>query len=119
MKSLMFAAAGLAVTALAGCGSGSAPHVSKPVISAASACKGFDNWFLAHGQSKSATGIGELATAVSKAPSGQLYQDMSTLEANVRTAASTGGSLGTAEFGMVANDAEQVEQDCQSVNPGS
>jgi hypothetical protein len=112
------AAALLALGPLAACGS-SHPAPAKPKISSAAACKGFDTWFLAYGTHKSVKGIGELATAVSQAPSGTLYQDISTLEANVKTAAAMGGQLGQAEFGMVADDAQQVETDCQSINPQS
>ncbi len=120
MKRIALFLAAVPLLALTACGGSPASHTpAKPKISAASACKGFETWFLAHGMSHSAKGISELVVAVHEAPSGNLYRDMSTLEANVKTAAATKGSLGTAEFGMVTVDAQQVESDCQNVNPGS
>jgi hypothetical protein len=71
-------------------------------ISAAAACKDFQTWYLSlAGNIKTMNNFSTLNRAVSEAPSGQLYQGLSTLESNVRTAAATGGSLGTAERGLL------------------
>ena len=59
-----------------------------------------------------------LKKAVSKAPSGLLYQDLSTLQSDVQTSAAQGGSLGQAREGITV-DAYAVEQYRLSVNPSS
>ena len=65
-----------------------------------------------------AAGLPLLKTAVASAPSGNLYEDMSTLLANVKTAdAAKGTGLFTAERLITLEDAQQVQSDCSSVNP--
>jgi hypothetical protein len=96
---------------------------SKPKLSAAAACADFAKWaaqFPPGSSMANAAKVAPLLIATSEAPSGPLYQDLSTLEANVLTAAKATGSLGQAEENMVVVDAANVEnQDCASVNPGS
>ena len=121
MRAFVIVGAVASTVALAACGSGTPDHHA-PVhhISAAAACKDFQSWYLSlAGNIKTMTNISTLTKAVSEAPSGQLYQDLSTLESNVKTAAATGGSLGAAEKNYLQSNAYGVEQDCQSVNPSS
>jgi hypothetical protein len=116
-----------AAVTLAACGSSAktatAAASAKPKISAAAACADFAKWaaqFPPGTSMANAAKVAPLLLATSEAPSGPLYQDLSTLEANVLTAAKATGSLGQAEENMVVVDAANVQQqDCASVNPGS
>jgi hypothetical protein len=113
------ALAALALTATA-CSGGGPP--APPVHSATVACKDFEKWFLVQPQGNIATGkdSGELTRAVGESPSGNLYQAMSTLAADAQTAhAAAGTSLGQPEEDYTVNDASNVENICQSVNPNS
>lgn len=91
----------VALISLAACGSASSSASSalaKPKISTATACSDFRHWFLSiDGNVAAVKNLSELQAAVSSAPSGQLYQDLSTLESNVVTTAATSGSLGVSE----------------------
>ena len=110
----------VAIGVASGHGSPASSAPAAPRFSAAAACHDFGTWFLGTGgHPATLKGIATLRRAVSEAPSGTLYQDMSTLLANVQTAAGQGGGLGQAEAGIVTVDASQVEQDCQTVNPDS
>ncbi len=110
----------VAIGVASGHGNPASSAPAAPRFSAAAACHDFGTWFLGTGgEPATLKGIATLRRAVSEAPSGTLYQDMSTLLANVQTAAGQGGGLGQAEAGMVTVDASQVEQDCQTVNPDS
>jgi hypothetical protein len=119
---VMVAAAGIA---LAGCGSSGKPAATstasaKPKISAATACSDFSHWYLSlDGHVGTTKNLSTLQNAVSAAPSGQLYQDLSTLESDVTTSAAASGSLQSAETDMTITAAAAVEQDCQAVNPAS
>jgi hypothetical protein len=100
-------------------------RVQQPIIaakpSAAAACKDFNSWLAATGVDVTSGKDGSiLASAVKAAPSGNLYQDMSTLQSNVQSAtAAKGSSLFTGERLMALEDAQQVQTDCSSVNPSS
>jgi hypothetical protein len=100
---------------VSGCGS------SAPAHSAPQACKDFASWWLAQGGNVLAGKDKALLTdAVHTAPSGQLYHDMSTLQANVASsAAAQGTALATGEKSLTIDTAYAVEQDCQSVNTSS
>lgn len=114
---------GMAGLPLAGCGGGEAtpqPTPSTHQPSAASACRDFGSWVLANSSNILAGNKRSLLSqAVSEAPSGQLYQDMSTLQSDVNTASAASSDLQSAEKGMSVSAAYAVEQDCQSVNPSS
>lgn len=116
---VLIVTAGLTLTA---CG-GSSPKPTapaKPKVSAAVACGDFSSWYLSVGGNVATVkNLSKLQAAVSAAPSGQLYQDLSTLESDVMTTASQGGSLGQAEALMTKTAALAVAQDCQSINPNS
>lgn len=112
-------AAGLATT---GCSSSSSSKSTpvKPVISAAAACKDFTNWYIAVGANVTSTkDLNGLNAAVSAAPSGQLYQDLSTFHSDLITTAGAPSSLQTAEWLMTKEAALTVAQYCDSVNPNS
>jgi hypothetical protein len=118
------AAIGGSLLAASACGGTAKPQATPAAHqpSAASACRDFATWFLANSSSNIIGGNGALLSrAVSEAPSGQLYQDMSTLQSDVTTAAaaSTSNGLQSAEKGLTVSAAYGVEQDCQSVNPSS
>jgi outer membrane murein-binding lipoprotein Lpp len=124
MRRLSIAMSALAGAALiAGCAGGAKPRPAAPAVhhvSAASACRDFEMWFLANNSNILAGNDGAiLHRAVSESPSGQLYEDMNTLRSDVATAAAAQGDLQSAEKGMTVNAAYAVEQDCQSVNPSS
>jgi hypothetical protein len=103
-----------AAVVLCGCGSPAA-H------SAPRACKDFQSWFLGQGGNILAGNDKSLLVqAVDQAPSGQLYEDLSTLKSNMATAsASQGSSLGIPEKTLTDESALRVSQDCQSVNTSS
>lgn len=114
---IMIAVLGVAALLAAACGS-SAP--APPAHSASAACRDFSTWFLAQPQGNIATGKdgGTLSRAVAESPSGDLYQAMSTLAADVKTAeAAKGTSLAQPEEDYTMTDASNVENICQSVNP--
>jgi hypothetical protein len=125
MRSMIIAAATvaaalLALTACASPAKSTAAPPAKPKISAAGACADFDSWYKSTGgKVANAAKLAPLLLATSEAPSGQLYQDLSTLESDVITASKATGSLGQAESTMTLEAAYAVAQDCQSVNPGS
>ena len=107
---------------LTGCGGSTPAPEPAPshALSAATACSDFAAWYRAAQPDLSdAAKTGDLILAAASAPSGQLYQDLSTLEGNVLTASKATGSLRQAEDGMLVSGAYTVEQDCQNVNPGS
>lgn len=117
---------GTALVSLAACGSASSSASSasstpaKPKISAATACSDFRHWFLSIGGNVATVkNLSELQAAVSSAPSGQLYQDLSTLESNVVTSAATSGSLGVSEKDLTLSQAQVIEQECEAINPNS
>lgn len=112
-------AAGLTLTACGGSpAKPSAP--AKPKISAAAACNDFDSWYKSTGgKVADAAKLAPLLLATSEAPSGQLYQDLSTLESDVITASKASSALGQAESTMTLEAAYAVAQDCQSINPNS
>jgi hypothetical protein len=114
------ATAALALTAvLAGCGGPAQP--AKPAHSAATACRDFQDWYLDQGGNILAGKHSALlGSAVTEAPSGNLYEDMSTLQSDVGTAsAAQGSSLGVGSKGLTISAAYNVEEDCESVNPSS
>jgi hypothetical protein len=117
VKACTILAATLAILTIAGCSSQSSP----PKPSAAAACKDFNSWLAATGVDVTSGKDGPiLASAVKAAPSGNLYQDMSTLQSNVQSAtAAKGSGLFTGERLMALEDAQQVQTDCSSVNPSS
>lgn len=96
--------AAAAAVMLAGCGS--------PGPSAPAACRDFAAWLGAQhggwGNDPSA-----LAGAVSAAPSGQLYSDLSDLQVNIAAAK---GSASAA--GQTGTDVQIVQGDCSDVNTG-
>lgn len=111
-------AAAVAVAALSVTACSSAP--AAPVHSAPAACKNFQHWFLAIGGNvASGKDAKVLAAAVHAAPSGHLYRDLSTLQSDVSTTVGAKGtSLESGSRLMTLVVAQQVESDCQSVNPG-
>jgi hypothetical protein len=113
----------LALVGVAACGGSAKPSASattKPQLSASAACSDFSKWYLStSGHLADASKLARLLIATSEAPSGQLYQDLSTLESDVITASKASGGLGQAEENMTVSAAYAVEQDCQSVNPAS
>jgi hypothetical protein len=117
------AAIGGSLLAASACGGTAKPQATPAAHqpSAASACRDFATWFLANSSNIIGGNGALLSRAVSEAPSGQLYQDMSTLQSDVTTAAaaSTSNGLQSAEKGLTVSAAYGVEQDCQSVNPSS
>ena len=117
MKLCTILAAALAILTVVGCSSQSSP----PKPSASTACKDFNSWLTATGVNVTSGKDGSiLASAVKAAPSGNLYQDMSTLQSNVQSAtAAKGSSLFTGERLMALEDAQEVQTDCSSVNPSS
>jgi hypothetical protein len=117
MRTVFLAAALAAAVPLTACSSPQAP----PVQSAPVACKDFTTWYLDQGGNVLAGKHSSLlSTAVKRAPSGQLYQDLSTLRSDVTTATvSQSGSMGTGTKLMTVEAAYTVEQDCQAVNPSS
>jgi hypothetical protein len=111
---------GLAVTA---CGGG-APKPAPPPshhLSAAAACKDFQDWLsAAQGNVADVGKSGILLAGIAVAPSGQLYKDLSTLWQNVVTVSKAKGSLKQSEAGYVSVEAQNIQQDdCASVNPNS
>lgn len=104
---------------LTACGSAShTPTHHRPRPSAAVACKDFTDWYLAQGGNVgSLKDAAMLGRAVTAAPSGALYRDLSTLESDSLTTASQKGSLHTADVLVTQEAALSVEQHCQSVNP--
>ena len=100
---------------LAACGSGS----SKPTHSASQACKDFDKWWTTQdGNVLAGKDRALLTEAVSEAPSGHLYRDMSTFRSDVSSAsAAQGSNLATGEKLLTLEAAQAVTSDCQSVNP--
>ena len=114
--------AGTALAALTACSGGTPKPAASPTqtVSAATACAHFRHWYLAaQPHLADAAKTADLILAVTAAPSGQLYKDLSTLEANVLTASKATGSLGQAEDAMLVSDAAAVEQECAAVNPAS
>jgi hypothetical protein len=101
---------------LAACGSSAPPA---PAHSAAKACKDFSVWYLLQGNNVLAGREPSLlATAVSEAPSGTLYHDMSVFKSDVASATQAEGSpLAVGEKGLTVAAADVVAQDCSSVNP--
>ena len=117
---VLAAMAALTITACGGSSGSTAATASSPHISASAACHDFATWYLSTGGDPgSGKNDAMLQKAVSEAPSGTLYQDMSTLQSDVQTTASQSGSLGQAEEGMTVSAAYAAGQDCQSVNPNS
>lgn len=117
MKGITITAAALTALAIAGCSSQASP----PKPSAATACKDFTSWLTATAVNVTSGKDSSLLTAAVKAaPSGSLYQEISTLQSNVRAAtAAKGTSLFTGERLIALTDAHQVQSDCSSVNPSS
>jgi len=113
-SSIALAALPAVVLALTACGSAAPAH------SAPAACRDFRKWFLAeNGNVASGRNASLLETAVSEAPSGKLYRDLSTLKSNVSTtSAAQGNGLRAAEKLMTLESAQAVEQDCEAANPG-
>jgi hypothetical protein len=101
VKGLRLATGALAGAALiVGCSSAAKPPAVPAAhqVPAASACRDFATWFLANGSNILAGNDGSLLSrAASEAPSGQLYQDMSTLQSDVNTASVAQGDLQAAE----------------------
>jgi len=100
---------------LAACGGGA----GKPAHSASQACKDFSKWWVTQGGNVLAGKDRTLLTeAVSEAPSGHLYRDMSTFRSDVSSAsAAQGSSLATGEKLLTLEAGQAVASDCQSVNP--
>lgn len=73
-----------------------------------------------HGQRLDLQDNALLGKAVSGAPSGQLYQDMSTVRQNVDYTATQTGSLAQSSKDLVITQVDNVvTNDCASVNPNS
>ena len=118
--------AATAITALAvtACGGGAPKPAPSPShhLSAAEACKDFQDWVSALAQANVADvgKSGNLLAAIAAAPSGPLYKDLSTLWENTVTALKAQGSLKQSEAGYVSVEAQNIQQDdCASVNPNS
>lgn len=110
----------------AACSSGSARQahssapaaVAKPAISAAAACKDFARWYATTVSGTHLADNSALAKAVSEAPSGQLYQDMSTVRQNLVYLATLSGGLQQATRTLVLEQIDNVvTSDCASINP--
>ena len=120
------AAATLGLAAACSSGSASAARstasavATKPAISAAAACKDFEAWWITTGNGSNLQDNALLAKAVSEAPSGQLYQDMSTVRQNVDYTATQTGSLAQSSKDLIITQVDNVvTNDCASVNPNS
>ena len=101
---------------LAGCGGG-APQPHRH--SAAAACSDLSTWFFAQPGHNVLSGKdgAVLRRAVTEAPSGHLYRDLSTLQSDVASSAKT-GALAVGSKALTETAALNAENDCQSVNPG-
>lgn len=98
--------------------SSSSESSSAHVLSASRACKDFAVWYLAYKNSlTSQASLSALSSAVAEAPSGSLYQDLSTVESNLQSASQAQGSLQQAETNYAIASIQSAENDCQAVNP--
>jgi hypothetical protein len=118
------AAALVLATAACSSGSGSPVHSTTPaaatklVISAPQACKDFESWWITTANGNHLLDNPLLAKAVSEAPSGQLYQDMSTVKQNVDYVATLTSGLQQATRTMVLEQVDNVvTSDCAAINP--
>jgi hypothetical protein len=119
-------AAALSLVAACSSGSASTAHstgsavATKPAISASAACKDFEAWWITTVNGSNLQDNALLVKAVSEAPSGQLYQDMSTVRQNVDYTATLTGSLAQSSKDLVITQVDNVvTNDCGSVNPNS
>ena len=126
MRTTKPAATAVIILALAACGSAvtsshpASTAPASPKLSAATACADFRSWYLGTQPDLSDTAkMADLLLATASAPSGPLYQDLSTLESDVITTSKATGSLQQAEENATVLAASQVEQDCETVNPAS
>ena len=90
-----------------------------PAHSAAVACQDLAKWYLAQPGHNLASGkdAAMLLSAVTEAPSGTLYLDMSTVQSDVTSTETAGAGLAQPEEDLTVEAVYQAEQDCQSVNP--
>jgi len=110
MSRLLVVMAGVALTAIVGCG-GSAPR------SASAACKDFTTWYSEQGgKILAGKDMERLQRAVSEAPSGRLFNDLHSLQQDISSNRDFMETNSAHKDVIVGSDAAQVVTDCKSVN---
>jgi hypothetical protein len=110
MSRLLVVMAGVALTAIVGCG-GSTPR------SASAACKDFTTWYSEQGgKILAGKDMERLQRAVSEAPSGRLFNDLQSLQQDISSNRNFVQTNSAPKAVIVGSDAAQVVTDCKSVN---